>query len=239
MVGCGITALLVGLTMPVAGQQQMPPPASETQENALRNNVRTFELALKTNVISAGVKLAQWAGQLAPNVPLMFAEEPKVRSVILIDDSLVFHVEVSEILQSGIMLFNSQRGLVLPPPQNQGGVSRAGGTRPVSGMAVPDPNGVKGAVLPRADLTPDQYYTELVYQALVDTILDSAAILPLKEGQKLTVACNPVDVAVTNPLNRNPSKQLILTFKGEDVLALRQGTLSRDDAKQRIIERRF
>ena len=59
------------------------------------------------------------------------------------------------------------------------------------------------------------------------------------EGQTLTVACIPVDVTMTNPLSRPPSKQLVLQIKGEDLLALRQASLSREDAKQRIIERRF
>ena len=232
-----MVAVLVGLTMPVFAQQQMPPPASPTQATALKNNVHTFELALKTAVISAGGKVAQWATQLVPNLSFMFADEPRVRSVPLIDNSLVFHVEVAEITSIYQRLFIAQRGLIPPQPQGRSGA----GVVDAAGVAPPDPMGPVSpkAVGPPPDTSPDKYYTDLVHEALIDTILDSSGVLPLRAGQTLTVACNPVDVAVTNPLDKNPSRQLILTIKGEDLLALKQGTLSREEAKQRIVERRF
>jgi hypothetical protein len=224
----GVVGLVLVVSVPISGQQLMT-VASQPREEALKNNVRTFEWALKGAITSAGQKLAQWAEPIAPNVVLQFAAEPAVRSVPLPDDSLIFHVEVSEILPTSISLFtnaNRYKGGAQP-------VGAMGG----AGLVAADP--MRGAPVPSPNVTPDQQYTMLVRQALVDAMLDSSGVLPLRAGQTLTVACNPVDVLATNQLQRNPSKQLVLTIKGEDLLAYRNQTLSREDAKQRILERRF
>jgi hypothetical protein len=224
------------LAAPVSAQQMMQ-PASPSQQTALKNNVRTFEMALKTAVETAGMRLAQWASQQAP-VPMAFAQDPSVRSVALLDDSLVFHVDVAEIVPTSLALFGRYQQM---PPAARAGAARVGNTPP-AGMVPPEsagPGKAPGGEMASLNMTPDAYYTSLVRDALIDTMLDSSGVLPLKAGQTLTVACIPVDVAVTNSLNRNPSRQLILTIKGEDLVALREGKLSREDAKQRIIDRRF
>lgn len=224
------------LATPVAAQQIMQ-PASPPQQAALKNNVRTFELALKTAVENAGMRLVQWASQQTP-APMAFAQDPSVRSVLLLDESVVFHVDVAEIVPTSLALFYQYQQM---PPGARAGATRVGGTPP-GGVAPPEPTGpgkAPGADMASLNLTPDAYYTMLVRDALIDTMLDSSGVLPLKAGQTLTVACIPVDIAVRNPVNRNPSRQLILTIKGEDVIALREGKISREDAKQRIIDRRF
>lgn len=223
--GCA-AAVLAG---PVAAQQMMQ-PASPAQQAALKNNVRTFEIALKTAVENAGMQLAQWASQQAP-VPMAFAQDPSVRSVALLDDSLVFHVDVAEIVPTSLALFYRYQQM---PPEARAGAARVGNT-----AGIEPPGKASGGGMAPLNMTPDAYYTTLVRDALINTMLDSSGVLPLKAGQTLTVACIPVDVAVTNALNRNPSRQLILTIKGEDLVALREGKLSRDDAKLRIIDRRF
>lgn len=217
------------LAAPLGAQQMMQPP-SAAQEAALKNNVRTFEMALRSAVERAGAQLVNWASRQAP-VPMAFAQDPSVRSVPLLDNSIVFHVEVAEIVPTSL-------GLWLQYQQIPRGSARPVGNS-TPGVAPPGPAPAKTADDAAMGMSPDQYYTTLVRDALIDTMLDSSGVLPLKDGQTLTVACIPVDVAVTNPVQRNQSRQLVLTIKGEDVIALRQGTLSREDAKQRIIERRF
>lgn len=232
LVTAGCAAVM--LAAPVAAQQMVEP--ASTQETALKNNVRTFEMALKTAVETAGMRLVQWASQTAP-VPMAFAQDPSVRSVPLLDNSLVFHVEVAEIIPTSLVLWSRYQQM---PPGARAGAARVANTPP--GMAPPEAAGPGKAPtgdIASLNMTPDAYYTTLVRNSLIDTMLDSSGVLPLKAGQTLTVACIPVDVAVTNPVNRNPSRQLILTIKGEDVIALRDGKLSREEAKQRIIERRF
>ncbi len=225
----GVVGLVLVVSVPISGQQLMT-VASQPREEALKNNVRTFEMALKTAVTSAGMKLQQWAQQIEPNVVLAFAAEPAVRSVPMLDDSLIFHVEVSEILPTSIGLWMTSSSMKGRGAQQVGSMGGAG-------LVAADP--MRGAPVPSPNVTPDQQYTMLVRQGLVDAMLDSSGVLPLKAGQTLTVACNPVDVLVTNQLQRNPSKQLILSIKGEDLLAYRNQTLSREEAKQRILERRF
>ena len=49
----------------------------------------------------------------------------------------------------------------------------------------------------------------------------------------------PVDVAVTNVFDKNPSRKLILSIKGDDLEAFRQKTLTREQLRLRMLDRRF
>jgi hypothetical protein len=73
----------------------------------------------------------------------------------------------------------------------------------------------------------------------MDAMLDSSSVLSLKDGQWLTVAVVPVDVLVTNAFYRNTSRKLVLSIKAEDLAAFRAGKISRDEAKLRIVDKRF
>lgn len=229
MTRVGTIGLIATLCAPL-GAQQMMTVSSQSQENALKTNVTTFELALRQSVMSAGNTLAQWAGQVAPGVTMVFADLPTVRSVPLMDNSLVFHVEVSPILPTSNSLFQSLQQKPQTGGARVGANSAMGSPEAVASGKSPDS-------LPPITMSPDQYYTSLVHDALVNTILDSSGVLPLREGQTLTVACNPVEGA--SPILRPTSRQLVLQIKGEDVLAYHAKTITRDEAKRRIVERRF
>ena len=75
--------------------------------------------------------------------------------------------------------------------------------------------------------------------ALLDFIVDQGFLLPIGPGQMLTVQVTPIDVAITNPIEKNPSRKLNLSIKGEDLELFRQKTLTRDQLRLRIIDRRF
>ncbi len=222
-----LAAVLVSITAPVLAQQQAPlgPP---TQEDALKRQVLGFEIALKNAIIKAGGNVADWARKIDPSIVLTFVAQPEVRAVPLLDNSLVFHVDVAELGVSSALLV--LKGDVFGPEPRQGNpATRVGGT----GTA---PDSKVGAPM----MSPSQYMTEQVREALVDAILDSPQMLPLlTTGQTLTVACNPVDVLVNNPIYQNRSKKLVLQIKGEDLVAMREGKLTREQARDRIIERRF
>jgi hypothetical protein len=66
-------------------------------------------------------------------------------------------------------------------------------------------------------------------------------VLQLRPGQWLTVAASGVDDAFvsSNPLYRSPSRKLVLSIKADDLLAFRRQDISRDEARSRILERRF
>ena len=75
--------------------------------------------------------------------------------------------------------------------------------------------------------------------ALLKAMVDQAYLLPIGPGQMLTVQVTPVDVAVTNIFDKNPSRKLILSIKGDDLEAFRQKRLTREQLVLRIIDRRF
>ena len=65
-------AVLVSLTMPAIAQQQAP-TGPTAQEEALKRNVQVFEMALRSAIIDAGVKVADWARKIEPSVVLRLA----------------------------------------------------------------------------------------------------------------------------------------------------------------------
>lgn len=226
-----VAAILVGVSASAIAQQQAP-AGLPAQEEALKRNVQTYELVLKQAIFTAGTKVADWARKIEPSVQLGFAAEPEVRGVPLLDNSLVFHVDVSEMGMgiSGQLWYEIAASKGLIGPRTGAGAARVGTAPSPDSMKVPSP----------MNMTPGDYMTEKVRESLIDAVLDSATILQsLGAGQTLTVACNPVDKLERNPLYRNPSKKLVLQIKGEDLVALREGKLSREAAKERIIERRF
>ena len=85
---------------------------------------------------------------------------------------------------------------------------------------------------------PEKEYSEFTRQALVDTMLDNAFALPLKEGQTLTVVVGVAGNVPTTAIAEIPRK-LYLTLKSEDLLALRQNRITRDEARSRISESRY
>lgn len=192
----------------------------------LKRQVSLFEGVLRQAVESGGQRLAMWARQVVPGVVLAQASNPMVQAVPLPDSSLVFNVQVPEILQTSVMLFQQlQRPRGPQPVSVPGGVASTG--VPVGRVSDPD------------NLDPDRRYSDYVREALIDALLEGSGVLQLHPGQWLTVAASGVDVAVTNPLYRNPSRRLVLSVRADDLLAMRQGRLSRDETRSRILERRF
>jgi hypothetical protein len=219
----------------VAAQGQSAP---DPQLERNRNEVRVFEMVLVQAVESAGQKLAAWAGKLAPNVILSTAADPVVNGIPS-PEGLMFVVRLSEL--SGVAVFNryppflQSSPTVVAPPET-GPVKPVAQTegRVTSTTVVPD-DPMKSASPP----DPNKEYSDLVRLGLMDALIDSSSVLTLRDGQWLTVAAIPVDVLVTNPMYRNTSRKLVLSIKGEDLAAFRAGKITRDEAKQRIIETRF
>jgi hypothetical protein len=94
-------------------------------------------------------------------------------------------------------------------------------------------NSTGGAVLA------SQVYSDYIREALLDAIVDQGHVLPIGPGQQLIVQVTPIDVAVTNVYDKNPSRKLNLSIKGDDLEAFRQKTLTRDQLRLRILDRRY
>lgn len=206
------------------------------QIDRLRADVGTFEIALRRAVDKAALEMSQWAQQIVPNVALGQAAEPIVHGVPAGDASITFHIEVSEML--GVPLFQAyaQRFRSQSPADGNGQVQRVGST----GAPVIQGDPTTGPVATPKPSVDDfnQHYSDFVRESVMDTLLDQSGVLSLKDEQVLAVAVIPVSVT-TAPGTRGVSRELILSIKGADLNQLRQGKISRDEAKRRITETRF
>src|SRR4029453_9692149 len=148
-----------------------------------------------------GTNLSAWAQKIAPEVYLVRAAAPVVTSIVQPDNSLSFDIRIAEILPSSVNLFNYY--VQNPAPQSPAQQAANASNMPPPGSSVvppppapaaPPPTSVKGS------LNPNQQYSDYVRDAIIDAIVDAAIMLPIAEGQTLTVHSSPVNVAVQNPL---------------------------------------
>ena len=82
-------------------------------------------------------------------------------------------------------------------------------------------------------------YQTQVREALVDAIVDNIGSLPLSATDALLVIAGGIDPPVTNPLYRKTSHRLVLRARGADLLAFREGRITRDEVKQRVLASDF
>jgi hypothetical protein len=83
-------------------------------------------------------------------------------------------------------------------------------------------------------------YQTQVREALVDAIVDNSGALLLGTGDAVLVIAGGIDPPLTgNPLYRRTSHRLVLRAKGADFAAFREGRLSREELKQRIVASDF
>ena len=246
-------ALVCALPVSVGAQQAQPQPQSQPQTSAsdpqlerIKNEVRTFEIVLFRTIETAGQQLAAWAQTKVPNVMLSPAADPVVNGFPTGDSNLVFMVRISEL--SGVAVFTNGYRYFPTQPNLAGTPENTSPARPVStaGQTPPGDGKVTGTTVVADDPmkngapNPNIMYSDLVRLGLMDAMLDSSTVLQsLRNDQWLTVVAIPVDVLVTNPYYRNTSRKLILSIKGEDLAAFRAGKITRDEAKQRIVDTRF
>ena len=77
-------------------------------------------------------------------------------------------------------------------------------------------------------------------EALINTLLDFGTTLPLNAGETVTIIARDMPTPVPRgQLNAYESRQLILTIKADDLIALRGLKITRDEAKQKIVDTRF
>lgn len=197
---------------------------SEGGESPARSQAFVFERILRGAVETGGQLLAKRALMLVPELTLS-TEEATVRSVKLRGYGFYFDVQVPNI-QSTVLLLD-----MMAARQRRGLPSQ---TVAATGVIESDPMTVEP---PTFDT--DREYTTYVREALIDAILDSSGVLSVSADERLTVVVSGIDHPNPNPLYRANSQKLVLTIAGSDLLDLRQGRLTRDQAKERIAEERF
>lgn len=197
---------------------------AQTPENPARSQAFVFERALRGAVELGGQQLAKRALVLFPEF-ILSTEEATVRGVKLPGYGFYFDVQVPDIQSTTIvldMMANRQR--------------RAGPSQTVSAMGTvaDDP-----MTTPPPAFDTDREYSAYVRAALIDTLLDSSGVLSLSSGEYVTVAVSGIERRGPNPLYRPDSGKLMLTIAASDLLDLRQGRLTREQARERIVAERF
>jgi len=218
---CGLGAAALFVTVLPAGAAQGPPMNPDAPARAFAS---TFEVVLRAAVISGGQKLAKQASAVVPEAVLAVTEQPIVRGVKLDGWGFFFDVQAPNV-QTTVMVLN----MVDQQARRSRPVSSEGPTGPVDA----DPM-ARGLAAPGGA---DRAYSSFVRESLIDAILDSSAVLPLGPDDHLTIAASGIDQPGANLLYQ--SRKLMLTIKGSDLQEFRQGKLTRDDARARIVEGRF
>jgi hypothetical protein len=232
-----VVVLTVALTSPLAAQQAVV----LDNHPEIKNQVRFFQNIVTRAVQNGGAQLAQRARQYVSQVELAMDGPPVVTGIYIPDSGYHFDVQVPDILPSGLALLQ----LYMNKPQQQ--TQRP--TQPVANSNTPPANppvaansttgGALVAADPMAPFEPDREYGNFVRSALVAAMLDNSGALPLKAGDRLTIRARVPQAALTNPLYQDDSRELLLSVQAEDLLAFRQGQITRDQAKERIKEYRY
>lgn len=212
---------------------QGPAPA----DNPAKSQAYRFEMALRSAVEDGGRRLAQQALAMAPELRLEADAPAVVRSFRLPGFGLFFDVQAPNIT-STVMVWDMRRRLA-PSAESTSGpaVSNVSSGRVGAATAPVEPDPMVGAAAPAFDA--NRAYTTYVREALVDALLDSSAVLlDLGPDERLTVAASGIDQPNANPLYRGAEDKLLLTIRASDLLELRQGRITRDQARQRITQER-
>jgi len=230
-IGAVVAAAAVAV-VPVAAQQQ---DGMVAVTQASRFQMQVFEMNLGAAIERGAQQLVQRARQVVPNVNLQLQARPVVNSILL-PEGAVFYVQIPGIEDVGLKLWEmylrQAPSRPLPaPPTNLPRVANSSGSVTTGGVVADDP-----LVMPLTD--PSKEYTAFVRLALIDAMLDNSFALPVAEGQFLTLVADELANQPADPLAQR-SHKLILRIKGDDLIALRQQRITRDQARQRLIESKY
>jgi hypothetical protein len=81
---------------------------------------------------------------------------------------------------------------------------------------------------------PDYEYAVAVCDALMDAMLDSPGPLPIKENEWLTVAAVSGDPNPPGFITTSSDYTTYLQIKGADLLAYRQGKITKEEARKLV-----
>jgi hypothetical protein len=237
-----IFGVVLAVTQPAIAQQTGP----ET-DPVIKDNVTQFEQFLKMAIKEAGQLLVRQVDAMQPStqlkVPMAFDAAPIASGVVIPSVGPVFTVLIPGILPSNLSLWElvqQDAFRKVDPRQASQGRPVQTGTDKLTANNLPSSDPMTAS--PALDFDPTRAYTSHAREKLIDALLDFSRRLPLKPGEYVTiVAKDMLDVQPTQPtqLSGRIARQLILSIKSEDLMALHEGKITRDEAKQRIVDTRF
>jgi hypothetical protein len=195
-----------------------------------------FETGLGNAVEIGGQRMAERVSEAYPGLMLSAVGRPIVQGFVLRPLQLyAFYVQVPDVLETSLQMLSIMPPL--PPRARQGGarvpVSSPGG-RVAAEDVTPDAMTVSPIVGPT---DARREYRSHVRAAIIDAMLDNSRALPLGPSDRLMVVASAA--ANTSVPVHQRSKQLILAISSEDLTAFREGKITRDEAKRRIVETQF
>jgi hypothetical protein len=200
-------------------------------------------MVLRSAVDRGGQNFAKRASQVVP-VVVSPGDAPVVSGVVVRELNVyVFEVQVPGIWQTSLVLSMLRGAQGTPPPQP------VQPQQPVQPVASPGPGGgrVSASTVEPDPMTsaavgnfdPNREYSYEVRDALIESVLDNAGVLPLGPSDSLVIIAGGNDPVVPNAFYRPTSRKLVLSIKGSDLLDFRQGRLTREEAKRRVKESHF
>ena len=198
-------------------------------ESVARSQVFQFERGLTAAVEVGGQQLAQKARLIVPETVLTPTGPPMVTGVKLEDYGYHFDVQVPDIDRTGLMVFDMFRQRPSRPSEGKPPEVPIAGRRE-------RPAGPTEPLTAPAAFEADKEYGASVKEALIDAMLDGSAMLPMAPNERLTLTVSAMQQRPGGgaALSLLLEPKMILTIKGQDLLDLRQGRITRDVAKTRI-----
>ncbi|HEX5214772.1 MAG TPA: hypothetical protein VFV98_04885 [Vicinamibacterales bacterium] len=239
--------VLFGLTLmlatPALAQQVPPLPApGSLPDDPVKPQVILFESALRQSIDGAGQKLAERAAQIEPRLVLAPDRLAEVRGIHL-DDLFYFDILIPDLNPVAMRVMSiyrqQQTGNATPvavptnPAPDKIAATSSGATKVV------EPDEMKVTAPTLATFDPTRDYSAFSRDAIMNALLDLSGVLPVKEQDKVTISASGFPIMGGNPLYPQSNRKLVVTIKGSDLIELRQGKISRDEAKSRIKESRY
>jgi hypothetical protein len=154
-----------------------------------------------------------------------------------------FDVQIPGIMPSNLQiwaLYNDPVFRKVDPRQGPRQVSTSPDKVSATNSGLPNADAMTSS--PAVDFDPTRAYTNFAREKLIGTLLDYSKVLPLKAGESVVIVAKDMADVLPVPstqLSGRVPRQLVLSIKSEDLIALNEGKITRDEAKQRIVDTRF
>jgi hypothetical protein len=244
-------ALLLVLAAPALAQGPSPDPVDQQ----LRTELKIFEAVLQAAVRNGGDAFARQQAQFLAGLQLTAADPQAHGFAPPNAGGILFFVSVPAIRPLYEALVQWPQSASRLPVQQTSGGTRAGDRLSGSvATSIPRPDPMSESPILRTEPAPEpaaddgrcatrvrppaEYpnpnfdYAVAVCDALVDALLDSSGPLRIKDQEWLWIAA--ANGEPDNVLNSNTGYTTYLSIKGEDLLAYRQGRISKEEARRRV-----